>query len=54
MSKLTNAEKEKLDNTCGNLRVTKLGTHVTPIEDLLNETNHDTQANTVANANNES
>ena len=28
MTKLTNAEKDKLDNTCGNLRVTKLGTHV--------------------------
>ena len=34
---LTNAEKEKLDNTCGNLRVTKLGTHVKTLEDFVNQ-----------------
>ena len=34
---LSNAEKEKLDNTCGNLRVTKLGTHVKTLEDFVNQ-----------------
>ena len=53
MSKLTNAEKDKLDNTCGNLRVTKLGTHVKTLEDFVNEGVLDTRANTVVEAINE-
>ncbi|WP_296884919.1 hypothetical protein [uncultured Methanobrevibacter sp.] len=53
MSKLTNAEKDKLDNTCGNLRVTKLGTHVKSLEDFVNEMQLDTRADTVAEAINE-
>ena len=53
MSKLTNAEKDKLDNTCGNLRVTKLGTHVKSLEDFVNEMQLDTEADTVAEAINE-
>lgn len=53
MSKLTNAEKEKLDNTCGNLRITKLGTHVKGLEDFVNEGTLRTQANTVVPAINE-
>lgn len=53
MTKLTNAEKDKLDNTCGNLRVTKLGTHVKSLEDFVNEMQLDTQADTVAEAINE-
>lgn len=53
MTKLTNAEKDKLDNTCGNLRVTKLGTHVKSLEDFVNEMQLDTEANTVAEAINE-
>ena len=53
MSKLTNAEKDKLDNTCGNLRVTKLGTHVKSLEDFVNEIPLDTDADTVAEAINE-
>ena len=53
MSKLTNAEKDKLDNTCGNLRVTKLGTHVKSLEDFVNEGILKTRANDVSNAINE-
>lgn len=53
MSKLTDAEKDKLDNTCGNLRVTKLGTHVKTLEDFVNEGVLDTRANTVVEAINE-
>ena len=53
MTKLTNAEKDKLDNTCGNLRVTKLGTHVKSLEDFVNEMQLDTEADTVAEAINE-
>ena len=53
MTKLTNAEKEKLDNTCGNLRVTKLGTHVKSLEDFVNEMQLDTMSDTVAEAINE-
>ena len=53
MSKLTNAEKDKLDNTCGNLRVTKLGTHVKSLEDFVNEGILKTRANDVSSAINE-
>lgn len=53
MTKLTNAEKEKLDNTCGNLRITKLGTHVKSLEDFVNEGVLNTQANDVTAAINE-
>ena len=53
MSKLTDAERNKLDNTCGNLRITKLGTHVKSLEDFVNERTLDTNANTVAEAINE-
>ena len=53
MTKLTNAEKDKLDNTCGNLRVTKLGTHVKSLEDFVNEGALATRANDVTSAINE-
>lgn len=53
MTKLTNAEKDKLDNTCGNLRITKLGTHVKGLEDFVNEGTLKTTANTVVPAINE-
>lgn len=53
MSKLTNTERDKLDNTCGNLRVTKLGTHVKSLEDFVNEGPLSTRANDVTAAINE-
>ena len=53
MTKLTDAEKDKLDNTCGNLRVTKLGTHVKSLEDFVNEGVLATRANDVTSAINE-
>lgn len=53
MTKLTPQERDKLDNTCGNLRVTKLGTHVKSLEDFVNEMQLDTMSDTVAEAINE-
>lgn len=53
MSKLTNSERDKLNNTCGNLRVTQLGTHVKSLEDFVNEKTLNTQANNLADAINE-
>lgn len=51
--KLTTAEKDKLDNTCGNLRITKLGSHIKELEDFIDETALNTNAKTVAAAINE-
>ena len=53
MTKLTSVEADKLDNTCGNLRITKLGTHIKALEDFVNESALNTQANTVVGAINE-
>lgn len=53
MTKLNNEEKNKLDNTCGNLRATKLGTHVKSLEDFVNEGVLSTRANDVTAAINE-
>ncbi|MBQ9026867.1 MAG: hypothetical protein IJ743_00580 [Bacilli bacterium] len=53
MSKLNSLEADKLDNTCGNLRATKLGTHVKSLEDFVNEGVLATRANDVTGAINE-
>lgn len=53
MTNLTTNEANKLDNTCGNLRVTKLGTHVKNLEDFVAQNTLSTQADTVSAAINE-
>lgn len=53
MTNLTTAEKNKLDNTCGNLRATKLGTHIKELEDFVNKGTLNTTAKTVVGAINE-
>lgn len=53
MTNLTTNEANKLDNTCGNLRVTKLGTHVKNLEDFVAQNILSTQADTVSAAINE-
>ena len=53
MTKLTREEESKLNNTCGNLRITNLGTHVYDLEDFVNQMQLDTDSDTVSEAINE-